>query len=137
MARPIRLVTVVDVGDDADPRCLSVSARQATLLDDGRRVLLLGDRGWSETLGGSGANEVADIWAVTPEQDIAATARVVVGPDEPFGERSQADMETDHWNALTATLRAHGVAGDAGVLRRIPHDVVLSESLLGRLGRRT
>jgi hypothetical protein len=137
MARPVRLVTLVDVGDDADPRRLSVSARHEALLDDGRRVLLLDDRGWSETLGGSGAHEVTDVWAVTPEKDIAETARVVVGPDEPYGERSQADMETDHWNALTATLRAHGVAVDAGVLRRIPHDVVLTESLRRRLGRRT
>src|SRR6266700_3164996 len=98
MARLVRLVTLVDVGDEADFRRLSVSARHEALLDDGRRVLLLDDRGWIQTLGGSGADEVADIWAVTSEADVVATARVVVGPDEPFGERSQADMEIDHWN---------------------------------------
>ena len=104
-------------------------------LSDGRRMLLLDDRGWSETLGGAGANEVADIWALTSEQDIAETARVVVGPDEPFDGRSQDDMDTDHWNALAKDLRALGVVVDAGDLKQLPHDVVLSEPLLARLSR--
>ena len=98
-------------------------------------MLLLDDRGWSETLGGAGANEVADIWAVTSEQDIAETARVVVGPDEAFDGRSQDDMDADHWNALAKDLRALGVDVDAGELKQLPHDVVLSEPLLARLSR--
>ena len=44
-------------------------------------------------------------------------------------------METDHWNALAGHLRAHGVGVGAGELKQLPHDVVLSESLLARLGR--
>ena len=100
-------------------------------------MLLLDDRGWSETLGGAGANEVADIWALTSEQDIAETTRVVVGPDEPYHGRSQDDMDTDHWNALAKDLRALGVVVDASELKQLPHDVVLSEPLLARLGRRS
>jgi hypothetical protein len=135
MPRVVRLVTLADVNDDGDARRISVSARHEAVLDDGRRVVLLDERGWSEGLGGAGANEVADIWALTSEQDIAETTRVVVGPDEPFGGRSQDDMETDHWNALAENLRAHGVVVDAGTLKQLPHDVMLSESLLARLGR--
>jgi hypothetical protein len=135
MARVVRLVTLADVNEDADARRISVSARHEAVLDDGRRMLLLDDRGWSETLGGAGANEVADIWALTSEQDIAETARVVVGPDEPFDGRSQDDMDTDHWNALAKDLRALGVVVDAGDLKQLPHDVVLSEPLLARLSR--
>lgn len=97
--------------------------------------MLLDDRGWSEALGGAGANKVADIWALSSEQDIAETARTVVGPDEPFGGRTRGDMETDHWNTLAEKLRAHGVVVEAGELKRLPHEVVVSEALLARLGR--
>ena len=135
MAHVVRLVTLADVNEDGDARRLSVSARHEAVLDDGRRMLLLDDRGWSETVGGAGAHEVADIWALTSEQDIAETARVVVGPDEPFDGRSQDDMDTDHWNALANHLRALGVDVDAGELKQVPHDVVPSEPLLARLGR--
>jgi hypothetical protein len=59
------------------------------VLVGGRRVLLLDDRRWSE----SGP---PNIWALTSVEDIVGTARMVVGPDEPFGGRSHEDMEADH-----------------------------------------
>jgi hypothetical protein len=135
-ARVVRLVTLADVGDDADARRVSVSARHEAVLDDGRHVLLLDDRGWSERLGGAGGSE-AYLWALLSERDVAETARAVVGPDEPFGGRSQAEMESDHWNTLAETLHAHGVVVEAGELTQLPHDVVLSRPLLARLARRT
>jgi hypothetical protein len=123
MPRVVRLVTLVDIAPHPYPRSTSFSARHEAVLDDGRRVLLLDDRGWSQSPAGLGdAGEIAE------------TARTVVGPDEPFGERSRDDMEADHWNALTAGLRAHGVVAGAAELKRLPHDVVLGEPLLARLG---
>jgi hypothetical protein len=122
-------------GEDVDARRISVSARQEAVMEDGSRLLLLDDRGWTEELRGAGANEVEDLWALTSESDIAETARMVVGPDEPYGGRSQDDMENDHWNALAQNLRAHGVVVDGSELRQLPHDVVLSDRLLARLGR--
>jgi hypothetical protein len=130
----VRLVTLADVDDGGDARRISVSARHEAVLEDGRRVVLLDDRGWSEELGGAGADEVADIWALSSEQDIAETARTVVGPDEPFGGRTPGDMETDHWNTLAEKLHARGIVVEAGELKRLPHEVVVSEALLGRLG---
>lgn len=62
------------------------------------------------------------------------TARMVVGPDEPFGGHSQEDMEADHWAHLTEVLRQHGIVAGALELKRLPHDVVLSERLLARVG---
>ena len=56
-----------------------MSARHEAVLDDGRRLLLLDDRGWTEALRGAGANEIDDLWALTSERDIVETARVVVG----------------------------------------------------------
>lgn len=64
-------------------------------------------------------------------------ARRVVGPDEPFDNRLQADMEdrsqADHWMALAATLRRQGVVVGAEELKRLPHDVELTDRLRARL----
>ena len=133
MARAVRLETVADARDTDQPRTISISCRHEAVLDDGSRVLLLDDRGWTAGLRGAGARDIDDAWAVTTEAEIAATARVVVGPDEAYGERTQADMDDGHWRTLAETLRGHGVAADAGALRRLPHDVVLGERLRARL----
>jgi hypothetical protein len=138
-----RLVTLVDVQDEvADASQMSVSARHEAELADGRRVLLLDDRGWTSTaLIAYPVGEVPDgedppdIWAMTSIEDIEETARVVVGPDEPFGEHSQEDMEASHWAHLADVLRQQGIVVDALELRRLPHDVVLSERLRARISR--
>ena len=138
-----RLVTLVDVQDEvADASQMSVSARHEAELADGRRVLLLDDRGWTSTaLIAYPVGEVPDgehqpdIWAMTSIEDIEETARVVVGPDEPFGEHSQEEMEASHWAYLADVLRQQGIVVDALELRRLPHDVVLSERLRARIGR--
>jgi len=126
-----RLVTLVELREDvADARQMSIAARHEALLADGRRLLLLGDRGWTSSVHG-----VTDIWSATSVEDIENTARMVVGPDEPFDGRSQADMEADHWAYLADVLRQQGVAIDAAKLKRLPHDVVLGERLLARIRR--
>ena len=146
MTAVIRLVTFVDVDDNAaDHRQMSVSARHEAVLVNGRRVLLLDDRGWGASLGAARAVEEAadgdtwqegmpDIWAMTSVEDIEDTTRMVVGPDAPFGGRSHEDMEADHWAHLTEVLRQQGVIADPLELKRLPHDVVLSERLLARVG---
>lgn len=107
---------------------MSVSARHEAVLTNGGRVLLLADRGWS-------ASGPPNIWAATSVEEIADTARMVVGPDEAFDGHSQEDMEADHWASLAAVLRRQGVETDALELGRLPHDVVLGEQLLARIGR--
>ena len=123
-----RLVTFVEADDPvADPRQMSVSARHEAVLTNGGRVLLLADRGWS-------ASGPPNIWAMASVEEIVDTARMVVGPDEPFGGRSQKNMEEDHWSSLAAVLQRRGVEVDAAELGRLPHDVVLGEQLLARVG---
>ena len=134
MQRVVRLVTVAEVAEPVEARDIAVSARHEAVLEDGSRVLLLDGRGWTESLRGPGAYEVDDLWALTQERQVVETARTVVGPDEPFGGRTQEDMEAGHWETLAETLRAHGVAVDAGELRGLPHDVELSDRLRARLG---
>lgn len=156
MTAAIRLVTVVDIDDgpvplDApvidgpapegfepglapvgvapspdDPRSMSLSALQLAVLQDGRRLTVLDDRGWS-------ASGPPDIWGRTSIQEVEETARMVVGPDEPVDSYSPADMETNHWVELAATLRQHGVLISAEELSRLPHDVELTERLHTRL----
>jgi hypothetical protein len=137
-----RLVTLVDFGDQgADASQMSVSARHEAELADGRRVLLLDDRGWTSTAMVAypvgevpDSEDQPDIWDMTSIEDIEESARVVVGPDEAFGEHSQEDMEASHWAYLAEVLREQGVEVDALELRRLPHDVVLSERLRARIG---
>ena len=125
-----RLVTFAEVDDTvADPRQMSVSVRHEAVLMNGGRVLLLTDRGWS-------ASGPPNIWAGTSVEELTDTARMVVGPDEPFGGRAQQDVEAGHWTSLAAVLRRQGVDATASELRRLPHDVVLSEQLLARIGHR-
>jgi hypothetical protein len=131
MAEVVRLLTIADLQAGADPRDLSVRARHEAVLDDGRQVVLLDDRGWTEGLRGAG--EDADVWEGVSEHHIAETARVVVGPDEPFGGRTPREMEESHWAWLAARLGAEGVPVEAVELSRLPHDVVLSDRLRARV----
>jgi hypothetical protein len=145
IAAVTRLVTLVDVNEkNSDAHQMSVSALHEAVLEDGRRVLLLDDRGWTssalraswgEVPDGDSSREQPDIWAVTSVEDIEETARVVVGPDEPPDGHSQEEMHASHWAYVADVLRQSGVVVDAEDLKRLPHDVVLSERLLARIGR--
>jgi hypothetical protein len=119
-----RLVTYADIDDRSHPGTVSVAARLEVELTDGRRVVLLDDRGWGST----------QRWAEASVKRIEETTRMVVGPDEPPTGRSREEMETIHWTSLQQTINRQGVAVDAAELRRLPHDVVLSQRLLARIG---
>lgn len=155
MSAVTRLVTFVDLNDadDAGPasrRMMSVTARHEAVLADGRRVVLLDDRGWSEQLvvvecgkrseqdRGRAELDPPSVWASQTVEELTRTARVVVGPDEPFEGRSQADMKAGHWDTLARILRRHGVEIAAGRLHALRHDVELSDRVLARIadGRR-
>lgn len=143
MAAVTHLVTIVDVNDEgADAHQMSVSALHEAVLEDGRRVLLLDDRGWTSAAltaySGEGPEDPRrdqpDVWAVTSVEDIKETARFVVGPDEPPDGYSQEEAEAAHWAYLADVLREQGVVVDTQELKRLPHDVVLSERLRARIG---
>ncbi|MFF5990324.1 hypothetical protein [Prauserella flavalba] len=122
MTAVTRLVTSVDV-DDLATATVSVSALHEAELADGRRVVLLADRGWGTT----------ESWSEASAEELRATARVVVGPDEPSGDRTREGMEADHWRSLASAAQRAGADVDAGRLGRLPHDVVLSDRVLIRL----
>jgi hypothetical protein len=142
------LLTYVDIADEDDDgphaRRMSVSARHEAVLADGRRVVLLDDRGWSGQLRVLGEDERSSqerghveqlgIWAYETVDEIERTARDVVGPDEPFEGRTPADMEASHWESLARVLQQEGVEVKAVELRRLPHEVELSDRVLARIG---
>ncbi|HEY9291844.1 MAG TPA: hypothetical protein VIP98_11240 [Microlunatus sp.] len=123
-----RLVTSIELGDDDSASTISISARHELELDDGHRILLLDDRGWAS----SGPPE---IWDRTSAQDIAEVARVVVGPDEPFGEQSRDDMINQHWDFLRQLADQRGATITSDALRSLRHDVEFGPRLRARLPR--
>ena len=106
--------------------------------------MLLGDRGWTGELRVSWGSEPsederrraeqASIWATETVEEMKGTARMVVGPDEPYGNRSWADMEAGHWEYLARKLREHGIEVAGAELKALPHDVELSDRVLARIG---
>ncbi|KAB8164629.1 hypothetical protein FH609_018090 [Streptomyces sp. 3MP-14] len=119
-----RLVTFVELNaGHSTARQLSVDARLEAELSDGRRVVLLDDRGWTMSAGG------ADVRAFLTVEDIEADARTVVGPDEPVEGETHAEMAAAHWGALAALLARQGVTVSGPQLERARHDVELSPRL--------
>jgi hypothetical protein len=136
------LLTLVDIDDSdddgPDARRMSVRARHEAVLEDGRRVVLLDDRGWTGAISAAWTDDDAalpSIWAVETVEELERTARVVVGPDEPGPGGTQAEMEAGHWETLAGILRAQGVDVDAAELPELPHDVELSTRLRERVAR--
>lgn len=123
-----RRVTFVDLDERASERLVSVSARHEVVLADGQRVVLLDDRGWSQ----SGP---PDVWAHVSVEDVADTARVVVGPDEPPAGRSHDEEAALYWQHLSNILRREGVVAGPDQLADLPHDVELSDRLRACIAR--
>lgn len=132
MTAVVRLETLADLDEDETDRFrLSVSLRHEAVLDDGRRLLLLDDRGWSTSIGRSSSESIGSI---TSAEEIEETARMVVGPDEPPEGVSAEAMAVDHWATLAETLRRQGIDVEGSELRALPHMVVLSERLRMSVG---
>lgn len=107
---------------------MSFSVLHLAALDDGRRLTLLDDRGW-------GVHGPADVWQRATIEELADDARTVVGPDEAYGNHSQADMAAEHRASLADILRQHGVHCDPEDLSRLPHEVEFTERVRDRVNR--
>lgn len=74
-----------------DPSEMSFSALHLAVLEDGRHLTLLDDRGRC-------VSGTPDLWQTTTVEEIAADARIVVGPDEAHGnppDRTPARNRSD------------------------------------------
>ena len=113
-----RFLTFADV-DDRDPRALSISARLVAEVADRRHIVLLDDRGWSSSNGVAGQTA----------EEVEQTARMVVGPDEPRGDWTRAQMESNHWATLEQKLRGAEVDIAGTDMRTLVNDVEISDRL--------
>ncbi|SNT32420.1 hypothetical protein SAMN05216276_103461 [Streptosporangium subroseum] len=125
MTALVLLETAVDLDEraDGDPRRVSVSATLSAVLDNGRQITLLDDRGWGSTR----------LLETTTVGEIEDTARTVVGPDEPAEGQTHEEVAAAYWTHLAAVLGEHGVAAGSDALRMLPHAVVLSDRLRSRV----
>jgi hypothetical protein len=84
---------------------------------------LLDDRGWSSGAPIDGSTT----------QEVDATAKMVVGPDEPWHGQTREEVEESHWASLERKLQVAGVNIKDGELRTLSHDLEISDRLRSRL----
>ncbi|MHA7178179.1 hypothetical protein ACX80D_16165 [Arthrobacter sp. Sr24] len=123
MTSVVRLVSVVDINEGSNPLMVSVSVTHMAELDNGQSLLLLDDRGWNSN----------QPWTASDAAEIQETARTVVGPDEPYGDQTIDDAVAAYWDYIRRILAEEGIKTSSANLMTIKHDVVLSDSVLGRL----
>jgi hypothetical protein len=105
-----------------DPRRFSFEVSEFAVLDDGKRVILHRERGFSGTTNGD------DIWAHETVETIARDVLNVVLPDD-----AEITGEDHPWEWLAELLRAQGIDAVPQQLRGLPYEVVLTERVLQRL----
>ena len=138
MSGVARLITIVDLVEDAPSSGASISARHEAVLTDGRHVLIFDDRGWTwSTHRASAGQETTrlDPWTSSSLEQIESTARVVVGPDEPYPGQTQDDATAAHWTYVARLLHDRGVDLSPRELADLPHDVVVCDALRDRVLR--
>jgi len=132
----VRLLTVVDVReDDTDARRMSLSARHEAVLADGRRVVLLDDRGWSEEIRAAGGDNIAGD-SVQPYPQFSVERMLARAPDvivvgSHKGGPSPAPLTAHTSLPAVKNGRVHSVDGD--FLFRPGPRVVDGIELLARL----
>jgi hypothetical protein len=116
-----RLVTFVDINDardrGPDAETMSVQAHHVALLDDGREVLLIGDRGWTSRIPAGLSRDHESI------RDLRDTAMKAV-------------WEAGQPEHVAAVLRTEGVAIDPDAVHRIPHEIEISDRVIARVPQR-
>lgn len=121
----MRLVTTVDAGDRHHSEVAVSAVLELELDSGGRRLPLLTDRGWSTN----------QRWEDVRLSEIEKTARVTVGPDEPFEGRTPDQMEADYWAHLERAAREQDVMTTATELAALQHDIEFTSKLRALVSR--
>lgn len=105
------------------PRSVSFSVAEFVTLDDGQRVILHDDRGFTIGSGSPGDTGSGNNWGGETVESITRDVLNVVLPDDD-------DCEEDHpWLWLVDLARARGLVMTAEDLRSLPYEVVLSDNV--------
>ena len=118
------------------PGGLSFTVSEFAVLDDGRRLILHAERGWTQWVRqaaargepptGAAENEL-DPWALMTRQAVIQNTLHVVLPDDD----DAAEAHPYEW--LAGLLAEHAVSATADELRTVPYVVELSSRLEERL----
>jgi hypothetical protein len=108
---------------DADPRDQDFRVSEFVALEDGRRVLLHEDRGFTIGVRSTGEPKPPDVrWQLTLER-LTGDVLLVVLPDD------DDDPEPHPWSWLSDLARSRGLDVTADDLRALPYDVVFTDEL--------
>ncbi len=107
---------------------LTFAVSEFAALEDGRRVVLHHDRGFSLGPGRAGPPAPApELWAHETPESLTRDVLTTVLPD---GD----DPAEDHpWSRLAERARARGLEVTADDLRGLPYEVVLTDAIRRRL----
>jgi hypothetical protein len=105
-----------------DPRQFSFEVGEFALLDDGDRLMLHWERGFS------GTTNADDIWARSTVESITLDVLTVVLPDD-----AEITGEDHSWEWLAELLAARGIDLAAECLSSLPYKLVLAENVHQRL----
>jgi len=115
--------------DTATPGGASFRVAEYAVLDDGRRITLHAERGFTTWCRETGRAEFRDPWATITATDLERKVRNVVLPDDD-------DTDEEHpWEWLASLLDRNGVQASTERLKQLPYRVEFSQRLLERLGR--
>jgi hypothetical protein len=127
---PVEPGRVVGLGAicDLDPRTpdkarsQSFSVREFVTLEDGRRVILHEDRGFTIGLGSS-RETVADLRRGETIESLTRNVLAVVLPDD------DVPAEAHPWSWLADLARARGLNVSADDLRSLPYEVIFTDEV--------
>jgi len=107
-----------------DRRSQSLSVSEFVTLEDGRRVILHEDRGF--TIGwGSSSERYEDLRAYETRDSVTRTVLAVVLPDDD----ESAEAEDHPWSWLAELARARGLNVAAEDLRELTYEVILTDEV--------
>jgi hypothetical protein len=108
-------------------RGVSFDVHEFAELDDGRRLTLHEERGFTSSAMATAGPAPSDQWRYLTLENLERDVRTTVLPDDD-------DTQDEHpWEWLVALLHARGVEATAEELRLLPYGVEFSERLRARL----
>lgn len=108
-------------------RGVSFVVHEFAELDDGHRLTLHEERGFTGVTMASRGPAPSDQWRYLTLENLERDVRTTVLPDDD-------DTQDEHpWEWLAGLLHVHGVGATAEELRLLPYDVVFSERLRARV----
>jgi hypothetical protein len=105
---------------------ISFDVHEFADLDDGRRLTLHEERGFTISLLASTGPEPSDQWRYLTLENLERDVRTTVLPDDDTGDEHP-------WEWLAGLLHARGVEATAEELRLLPYVVEFSERIRARL----